>query len=279
MSTSPTRERAPALPPDERRDAIIAAATPLLRAGGRRVTTREIADAAGIAEGTIFRVFDSKDALIHAVIEHTMDVTDTVAAVRAVPLDDPLEIRVHRCVGILADRLRAVFDIMMALHPHGPGGTPGGEPGRRPGPGTAPGDRATDQTTHGTTLHDDAARPGMRHSRRGYDDPRQAMLLTAVADLLRPDAARLSATPERAAHMLRLLAFGGSHRMITDNDPLTTDEITDLFLHGITRGGSPADGAGPDAGSDVIPGLATAAPTAPPSSEPEPESETGSAPC
>ena len=52
--------------PDARRASIIAAALPLLRAHGRSVTTSQIALAAGVAEGTLFRVFPDKDALIDA---------------------------------------------------------------------------------------------------------------------------------------------------------------------------------------------------------------------
>jgi AcrR family transcriptional regulator len=43
--------------PDDRRRAIVAAVVPLLLEHGDDVSTRQIADAAGIAEGTIFRVF------------------------------------------------------------------------------------------------------------------------------------------------------------------------------------------------------------------------------
>ena len=65
--------RAAALPPDARRTMIVAAALPLLLEHGEMVKTRDIATAAGIAEGTIFRAFATKDDLIAAVIDAAMD--------------------------------------------------------------------------------------------------------------------------------------------------------------------------------------------------------------
>ena len=75
MPSAPSRTRATALPPSERRAEIIAATLPLVLAHGAAVTTRQIAEAAGIAEGTIFRVFPDKESLIEAVVESAFDST------------------------------------------------------------------------------------------------------------------------------------------------------------------------------------------------------------
>ena len=90
------RSRAAALPPDERRAAIVAATLPLLLAHGARVTTRQIAEAAGIAEGTIFRVFPDKESLIEAAIETAFDPAPIEAALRAIDPSLPLEARLVR---------------------------------------------------------------------------------------------------------------------------------------------------------------------------------------
>src|SRR5579862_950547 len=66
-------KRATAMAPEERRSMIVAAALPLLLEHGERLSTRQIAEAAGIAEGTIFRAFPDKDELIAAVLEVALD--------------------------------------------------------------------------------------------------------------------------------------------------------------------------------------------------------------
>src|SRR3954470_108552 len=91
---APVRPRATAMPPSERRADIVAATLPLLLAHGTSVTTRQIAEAAGIAEGTIFRVFPDKDSLIAAVFEAALDTASVDAALAAIdtclPLDERL---------------------------------------------------------------------------------------------------------------------------------------------------------------------------------------------
>ena len=73
----PIPKRATALPADERRTMIVEATLPLLLRHGEMVTTRQIAEAAGIAEGTIFRVFADKDAVIGSVIDSNPGRPDT----------------------------------------------------------------------------------------------------------------------------------------------------------------------------------------------------------
>ena len=50
--------------PADRRAAIVAATIPLLRSRGWSVTTKEIAAASGVADGTIFSVFADKEELL-----------------------------------------------------------------------------------------------------------------------------------------------------------------------------------------------------------------------
>ena len=64
---------------------IVAATLPLLLEHGDRVTTRQIAEAAGIAEGTIFRVFADKDEIIAAVLESALDPEPLEVALIGIP--------------------------------------------------------------------------------------------------------------------------------------------------------------------------------------------------
>src|SRR5579862_7906225 len=97
--------RAAALPPDERRSMIVEATLPLLIEHGDRVTTKQIAEAAGIAEGTIFRAFADKDELIAAAVEAALDPGPLEAALAAIPCSLAFEARLAAAIVIMQQRV------------------------------------------------------------------------------------------------------------------------------------------------------------------------------
>src|SRR6476620_8608093 len=107
--------RAAALPPEQRRAAIVDSTIPLLIEHGSAVTTRQIAEAAGIAEGTIFRVFPNKDALIDAILEDAFEAETTFVALSEIDPDLDLTDRLERAIAIREARLRLVISLFAAF--------------------------------------------------------------------------------------------------------------------------------------------------------------------
>ena len=107
--------RAVALPPDQRRDALVQATLPLLLVHGRAVTTRQIAEAAGVAEGTIFRVFASKDELVEAAVRQAFVPGRVAGDLDAIDPGAPLRERLVQVVTILQRRFTEIFGLMRAV--------------------------------------------------------------------------------------------------------------------------------------------------------------------
>lgn len=107
--------RAAPLPPDQRRAAIIAATIPLVRVHGAAVTTSQIALAAGLAEGTLFRVFPDKESLIKAAIEHACDPAPTEAQLVAVDRSRPMREQLIAAVEILQRRVEQIWQLITVL--------------------------------------------------------------------------------------------------------------------------------------------------------------------
>src|ERR1700755_3190129 len=93
MTETEARRRAPGMSPEQRREAVVRAALPLVAEHGAGVTTAQIARAAGIGEATIFRVFDDKQAVLDACVAAALDPTVVVQELNSIRLDQPLAVR------------------------------------------------------------------------------------------------------------------------------------------------------------------------------------------
>jgi AcrR family transcriptional regulator len=172
---------------------------PLLEKYGVDVSTRQIAEAAGVAEGTIFRAFGSKDALIDATFRTAFDVEPFLEELAKVDRLLPLRERMIAAVEIAQGRLAKVFKLFMAMRMH-----------QRPDWKGAPEER------------DKARADGVRADE-------------AFADILKPDAGRLRLTPDEVVHRLRLMTFAATHPLISDGRTLTAEEIVDFALDGVRK--------------------------------------------
>ena len=114
-TADPPRPRAAPLPPFERRAAIIAATLPLLRTIGPSVTTKEIAKAAGVAEGTIFSVFADKDDLVEAAARAGFDPGPTAAGLDAIDSALSIDDRLAEAIELLQGYLDGVWQLMSTL--------------------------------------------------------------------------------------------------------------------------------------------------------------------
>ncbi|MGH8217639.1 MAG: TetR/AcrR family transcriptional regulator [Steroidobacteraceae bacterium] len=130
-SSAVASRRARPLPPDARRAALIAATLPLIRKRGIDVSTRQIAQAAGVAEGTIFRVFPDKESLVRTAIDAAFDPAPVIGALEQIDRSLALEERLIEIASIVQGWLGNVIDLMMALRGSWPGKKP---PRHRPRP-------------------------------------------------------------------------------------------------------------------------------------------------
>lgn len=106
------------MPPEERRAAIIAAALPLLLEQGATVTTRQLATAAGVSEGTIFNVFADKDELLASALETAMDQAPLEQAIGELDTTAPLEQRLIEATALIQRRIVDIWALLSQIGEH-----------------------------------------------------------------------------------------------------------------------------------------------------------------
>ena len=116
---APVRGRAPRMSPEARRAAVVAAALPLVTRHGSAVLTADIAAAAGIAEGTIFRVFPDKEALLAACLAAVADTSQVHEQLAGIH-DEALEVAVVRAIDVVLAHLATAMPVVMRVTTTGP---------------------------------------------------------------------------------------------------------------------------------------------------------------
>lgn len=115
-----SRERARPLAPEDRRAAILDAVMPVIRQHGREVSTRQLAEAAGVAEGTLFRAFGDKESILAAAVERIRDPEPLRNALRGIDPDETTEAKVRQIFHLLRTRFAEVVEFMSAFRMQGP---------------------------------------------------------------------------------------------------------------------------------------------------------------
>lgn len=194
--------------PDDRRKAIVSVLVPLIVERGGEVSTREIAQAAGIAEGTIFRVFPDKRSLLLAAAEEAINPADGQATFDAA-LDGLVDLRekVVVAAGLVLERMRLTMTVMAAVRPHLVAALHESQPeGTKPMMGPPPFVLKAQEDLH----------------RR----------LTGVFE---PHREELSTEPDLAAIALRSLLFGAGRPELGMTAALTAEQVADFLLDGVLR--------------------------------------------
>jgi len=184
----------PALAPDERRAALVAATVPLLLQHGLDVSTRQIAEAAGVAEGTIFGVFPSKRALLTAAILQAFDPQPTLDAVAVIDRGAGLRPRLVAAASLINQRFAQHAQLMSAARLSPPHSDP---------------EAVARMNTSRQRLHE------------------------ALTELIAPDAALLRRSPGSVARLLLLYCGAHTFGPFGDSAGFDGDEIVSLLLDGL----------------------------------------------
>ncbi|HEY0217480.1 MAG TPA: helix-turn-helix domain-containing protein [Cellulomonas sp.] len=214
----PRPGRARPLSRDDRREAIAVATIPLLELHGAQVSTRQIALAAGVAEGTLFRAFDDKVELLMSAAERVMDPADRVAALDALPPAGSLAGEVTQVAEVMTATARRVRRVMVAVH-----GIMTSEEGRR---------SAAVRTARGAP--EEGGRGRLRHGRE-VQTRALAEVRDAVVRRLDPYRDELRIDPETLVQLLFAMIMGHGPPGLPEDAEVATERLVDVLLHGAAR--------------------------------------------
>ena len=189
--------RARPLPPAERQRAIVDAIIPLLLDKGSAVTTQQMAQAAGIAEGTIFRVFPDKPSVIREAVRTSMDPAPVCQALADIPDSASMESQLEAAATVLLEHSQRVAALVGVLR-----------------------SAATSAAGHPAGIPQ-------------FVRKSNAAILDELTKLLGRHADRLRVPAVRAAIAFRGLIFANAHPMVTPGEKTTPQEIADLLLCGV----------------------------------------------
>ncbi|HEX6299160.1 MAG TPA: TetR/AcrR family transcriptional regulator [Acidimicrobiia bacterium] len=193
----PTRQRAEPLAPEQRRRAIVEAIIPLLLDQAGTVTTAQMAEAAGVAEGTIFKVFPDKTALLHEALTTCFDPESVLDQLAAIEHDLPFEIKLRKAAAIVlkrADRVHALAAVLRSLPP-------------------------STQTDH-RKIHERAIEAN-------------SLIFWGLTRIFQEESERLAVEPARAAAAFRGLLHAVSFPLSDPDELIAADEAIDILLHGV----------------------------------------------
>ena len=230
---------------EERRDAIAAATIPLLVEHGSQVSTRQIAVAAGVAEGTLFRAFDDKVELLRTAAERALDPQVGVREIEALPPAASLADELSQVARVVLDHGRRARRVMVGLHTllasdegrraerirEARGADVTGRETRGPA-GRAPG---TDGAAGG--FH-----PPVPHGRGHPAMPGRDALTRALAEEKAVVTRRLAAyerdlrvEPERLAGVLLAAVMGHGFPFLPEDPDAMVADLVEVLLHGAAR--------------------------------------------
>jgi AcrR family transcriptional regulator len=182
--------------PEDRRAALVAACVPLLHEHGLDISTKQIASAAGVAEGTIFGVFKDKNSLLVAALIRALDPQPTLDGLAAIDRALPLRERLTIAAELIQQRFAASARLFGAA-------------------------RALTEPT--ADREEAAAR--MKRSR--------ADLEAALTAVIEPDAAALRRTPHATARLLLLFAGANTFGPFADPENFNAAELVSMLLDGL----------------------------------------------